>query len=93
MRQTCGRQARFGVQLDMLIISVHMVVDLGPIEQIYDVLSVGHEFHMPENLSLWHTAADAMRVELITNGRRMRAIGPIRVKPIQRHSVNREATM
>jgi len=37
------------VQLDMLIISVQVVVDLVPIEQIHDVLSVGHEFHRPEN--------------------------------------------
>ena len=49
MHRSCGRQARFGVQVDMLIVSVHMVVDLVPIEQIYDVLSVGHEFHRPEN--------------------------------------------
>jgi len=47
--QTCGPQTRFGLQVDMLIISVHMVVDLVLIEQIYDVLRVGNAFHRPEN--------------------------------------------
>jgi len=46
-RQACGRQAWFVVQVDLSIVSVQMVVDLVPIEQISNVLSVGHELHRP----------------------------------------------
>jgi len=48
-RQACGRQARYGVQVELLIASVQVVVDLVPIEQISNVLSVGHLFHRPEH--------------------------------------------
>ena len=37
------------VQVDMLIVSVQMVVDLVPIDQIYDVLSSGQKCHRPQN--------------------------------------------
>ena len=82
------------MQVDILIVSVHMVVDLVPIEQLYDVLSVGLEFHRPENWSLWNAATDAKRIGVaITNGERLRAIGQVRVKSIQRRAFNRETTM
>jgi len=48
-RQACGRQAWFGVHVDLLIVSVQVLVDLVPIEQTSNVLSVGHEFHRPEH--------------------------------------------
>jgi len=48
-RQACGRQAWFNVQVDVLIVSVQVVVGLVPIEQISNVLSVGHVFHRSEH--------------------------------------------
>ena len=64
----------------------------GQIEQIYYVLSVGHEFYRPKNF--WNAAADAMRIGVaITNGERLRTIGQVRVKPIQRRAFDRKMTM
>jgi len=90
-RQACGRQVWFSVQEDSQRAGGGWPV---PIEQISNVLSVGHEFHRSKHWSLWNTAAHSMTIRLtVANRERLPAIGQVRVKPLQRHAIDRETTM